>query len=82
MNTQPILDMYHELRTIARCGGYREQYEVLDVLSSLTWFDNFGERAYALRMRVICDVADEFVKVPEEHEAMVSRARDYMEVDP
>jgi len=82
MDTQAILDVYYNLATVARGGGYHERCEVLDVLDSLAWFDNFGVRVYARRMRVICEVSREFDEIPEEHEAMVSHARDYMEVDP
>jgi hypothetical protein len=77
MDTDDLVSIYDYLTRVSERGGYRERLELLGVLEAMSWFDNFGEAAYARRMRAVCAVAGEFDEVPPEHETMVSHAREY-----
>jgi len=77
MDPKYLVNIYDHVIHVGVRGGYRERLELLGVLEAMSWFDNFGEAAYARRMRAVCAIADEFDEVPEEHESMVSHAREY-----
>jgi hypothetical protein len=79
MDPDNLVSIYDHVIQVSERGGYRESLELLGVLESMSWFDNFGEPVYARRMRAVCAIADEFDEVPPQHETMVSHARDYWE---
>jgi len=77
MDTKKLETIYDYVIQVSNRGGYLERLELLGVLEAMSWFDNFGEDAYAARMRAVCAIADEFDEVPPQHETMVAHAREY-----
>jgi hypothetical protein len=77
MEPKKLVAIYDRVIQVSNRGGYRERLELLGVLEAMSWFDNYGEGAYAARMRAVCAIADGMDEVPPQHETMVSHAREY-----
>jgi hypothetical protein len=47
-----IQQMYSGMRKIAQNGGYRERKELVQMLYTASWFDNFGYEFYQQRLNI------------------------------
>lgn len=63
-----INQMYNGMMKIARDGGYRERKELIDILHTSCWFDDFGYEHYQKRLTVANIVIERGLKnedIPE-----------------
>jgi hypothetical protein len=73
-----LLGIYSRIVTCADRGKWRERTELLRTLESLSWFDNYGEHVYNVRMSAVVHIADmvEVDELPASLQLMISEARD------
>jgi len=73
-----MLGIYSRVVTCADRGKWRERTELLRALESLSWFDNYGEHVYNVRMSAVVHIAHmvEVDELPASLQLMISEARD------
>jgi hypothetical protein len=73
-----MLGIYSRIVTCADRGKWRERTELLRTLESLSWFDNYGEHVYNVRMSAVVHIAHmvEVDELPASLQLMIEEARD------
>jgi len=79
---EDLLGIYSRIVTCADRGKWRERTELLQTLNTMSWWDNYGEHVYNVRMSAVVHIAHmvEVDELPEDLRLMIAEARDAVEV--
>jgi len=71
-----LLGIYSRIVTVSDRGKWRERVECLRMLEAMSWWDNWGEHVYNVRMTAVVHIAHELEDVPADLTTTVAEARD------
>jgi hypothetical protein len=71
-----LLGIYSRIVTVSDRGKWRERVECLRALEAMSWWDNWGEHVYNVRMSAVVHIAHDTEDIPPELAAVVAEARD------